>query len=106
MWAKAETRFARETVGTLILSPTRELATQIANEALRLSHHHKGFEVRLFTGGTSKVRQIRDWMRGRRDIVVATTGRLRDVLSTEPVVVRGIEQTKMVCPHPLLASIF
>lgn len=93
---KSERRYARETVGTLILSPTRELATQIANEALRLSHHHEGFEVRLFTGGTSKVKQIRDWMKGRRDIVVATTGRLRDVLSTEPDVVKGIAQTKIV----------
>lgn len=94
--AKARTRFARDTVGTLIISPTRELATQIANEALRLSHHHKGFEVRLFTGGMSKGRQMRDWMTGRRDIVVATPGRLRDLLTTESEVKRGISYTQVV----------
>lgn len=94
--ARAEKRYARETVGTLIISPTRELATQIANEALRLSYHHDGFEVQLFTGGTSKMKQVREWMKGRRDIVVATTGRLRDLLSTEPSVVAALEHTNTV----------
>jgi ATP-dependent RNA helicase MSS116 len=94
---RAKRRFIREQVGTLIISPTRELATQIANEALRLSQHHKDFEVRLFVGGNSKRMQMRDWMRGPRDIVVATPGRLRDLLTSEPEIVRGFEKTKMVC---------
>ena len=88
--------FTREQVGTLIISPTRELATQIANEALRLTHHHKDFEVRLFVGGQSKRLQMRDWMKGRRDIVVATPGRLRDLLMSEPEIVRGISKTRTV----------
>lgn len=82
--------FTRQSVGTLIISPTRELATQIANEALRLTHHHDGFEVRLFVGGMSKRMQLRDWMKGRRDIVVATPGRLRDLLTSEPDVAKGL----------------
>ncbi|KAF7968521.1 hypothetical protein HWV62_30171 [Athelia sp. TMB] len=93
--ARAERVFAREHVGTLIISPTRELATQIANEALRLTHHHKGFEVRLFVGGASKRMQMRDWMKGRRDIVVATPGRLRDLLTSEPEIVRGLSKTQL-----------
>ena len=96
MEGRARRVFTREHVGTLILSPTRELATQIANEALRLTHHHKDFEVRLFVGGSSKRLQMRDWMKGRRDIVVATPGRLRDLLLSEPEIVRGISKTKMV----------
>jgi ATP-dependent RNA helicase MSS116 len=96
MEGRAKRVFTREHVGTLILSPTRELATQIANEALRLTHHHKDFEVRLFVGGTSKRLQMRDWMKGRRDIVVATPGRLRDLLESEPEIARGISKTKMV----------
>jgi ATP-dependent RNA helicase MSS116, mitochondrial len=88
--------FSRTTVGTLIISPTRELATQIANEALRLAHHHDGFEVRLFVGGISKRMQLRDWMRGRRDIVVATPGRLRDLLTTEPSIATGISSATQV----------
>ncbi|GBE87445.1 P-loop containing nucleoside triphosphate hydrolase protein [Sparassis latifolia] len=93
---RAKRIFSRENVGTLIISPTRELATQIANEAIRLSHHHEGFEVRLFTGGNSKKMQMRDWMRGRRDIVVCTPGRLRDLLASEPTIEKGIAATQML----------
>ncbi|KAH9939844.1 P-loop containing nucleoside triphosphate hydrolase protein [Amylocystis lapponica] len=91
---RAARLFTRTEVGTLVISPTRELATQIANEALRLSHHHTGFEVRLFVGGNSKKLQMRDWMRGRRDIVVATPGRLRDLLESEPEVSKGIAKAR------------
>ncbi|KAK2463817.1 hypothetical protein APHAL10511_004122 [Amanita phalloides] len=81
--AKAKRAFAQQRVGTLVISPTRELATQIANEALRLTSHHTGFEVKLLVGGESRNRQVRDWRHGRRDLVVATPGRLRDLLSSE-----------------------
>ncbi|KAJ7074944.1 P-loop containing nucleoside triphosphate hydrolase protein [Mycena belliarum] len=94
--ATAKARFTRRTVGTLIISPTRELATQIANEALRLTHHHQDFEVRLFTGGTSKRIQVRDWYKGRKDIVVSTPGRLRDLLESEPDVRSGIAETSIL----------
>ncbi|KAG1741444.1 P-loop containing nucleoside triphosphate hydrolase protein [Suillus paluster] len=94
--AQAKRQFAREHVGTLIISPTRELATQIANTAIQLTHHHKDFEVRLFFGGASKRMQMRDFMKGRRDIVVATPGRLRDLLQSEPEVAKSIGKCKMV----------
>ncbi|KIJ37271.1 hypothetical protein M422DRAFT_178309 [Sphaerobolus stellatus SS14] len=93
---RAKRVFAKTHVGTLIISPTRELATQIANEALRLAHHHDDLEVRLFTGGVSKRAQLRDWMRGRRDIVVATPGRLLDLLASEPDVRAGLAKTQML----------
>lgn len=96
LWMKAAKQFAREHVGTLIISPTRELATQIANEALRLTHHHEDFEVRLFVGGQSKGQQMRDWMRGRRDIVVTTPGRMLDLLQAEKDLRSGISKTQMV----------
>ncbi|KAG1868495.1 P-loop containing nucleoside triphosphate hydrolase protein [Suillus subluteus] len=93
---QARRQFTREHVGTLIISPTRELATQIANTAIKLTHHHKDFEVRLFYGGSSKRIQMRDFMKGRRDIVVATPGRLRDLLQSEPEVAKGVSKCKMV----------
>lgn len=93
---RARKIFAKEHVGTLIITPTRELATQIANEALMLTKHHKQFEVRLFIGGVNKKIQMRDFMRGNRDIVVATPGRLRDLMTTEPEVVRGLSKTRIV----------
>lgn len=93
---RAKEKMAKTTIGALILSPTRELATQIASEAIRLTHHHEGFEVRLLTGGISKRMQMRDWSRGRLDIVVATTGRLRDLMQSEPRVVEALKGTRMV----------
>jgi len=78
-------QLARNTVGTLIISPTRELATQIANEALKVCTWHKEFQVRLLVGGMSRMAQMREWQRGRKDIVVATPGRLKDFLSEAPV---------------------
>ncbi|CAE6481508.1 unnamed protein product [Rhizoctonia solani] len=94
--ARAARAFTRTDAGTLIISPTRELATQIANEALKLTHHHDSFEVRLFVGGNSKREQMRGWMRGRRDIVVATPGRLRDLLQSEPSISEGLKNTQML----------
>lgn len=103
---RAQRVFAQNSVGTLIISPTRELATQIANEAIRLSHWHDDFGVRLFTGGTSKRFQLRDFIKGRRDIVVATPGRLRDLLENEPEVARSMKETQTVCISVWLASFF
>lgn len=81
---RAVEKYARTNIGALILSPTRELATQIANEAIKLTKHHDTFEVRLFVGGLPKRSQLREWNLGRRDIVVATPGRLRDFIENEP----------------------
>lgn len=79
-------QFAHNTVGTLILSPTRELATQIASEAEKLHTHHKQLGVQLLVGGASRQQQIREWRRGRPDIVVATPGRILDLIKSEPMV--------------------
>ncbi|OCF37370.1 RNA helicase [Kwoniella heveanensis BCC8398] len=80
-----ERAITRSHVGALIISPTRELATQIANEALKLCTWHKEMQVRLLVGGESRHRQLKDWKRGRKDIVVATPGRLKDLLGEEEV---------------------
>ncbi|TFK39240.1 P-loop containing nucleoside triphosphate hydrolase protein [Crucibulum laeve] len=81
---QAKATFARQTVGTLVISPTRELANQIVTEAIKLTSHLKGFEVQLLVGGESKSNQLRQWSRARHDIVVATPGRLRDLLMSQP----------------------
>lgn len=88
--------YSRTCVGALILCPTREAATQVANDAIRLSHFYQGFEVRLLVGGMSKKQQMRDWMLGRRDIVVSTPGRLRDLLYSEPDLVEGLRTVQNV----------
>ena len=89
--------YARENAGVLVISPTRELATQIAKEASNLAYHQKDLQVQLFIGGSSRHRQMRDWMTKRRDIVVATPGRLRDFLMSEPAVKNAFKKTSLVC---------
>ena len=62
----------------LILSPTRELAQQIQQEAEALCSFHKIGSV-IFVGGKSMsgdLRQIDKPVEGNTDIVVATPGRL------------------------------
>ncbi|KAF9226341.1 DEAD-domain-containing protein [Gyrodon lividus] len=93
---RARAAFRRAAAGPLILAPTRELATQIANDALQLTKHQKEFEVRLFVGGSSKTQQMREWMRFRRDLVVATPGRLRELLENESEVQKGFKHCPML----------
>ena len=94
--SRVESNYARENAGILIISPTRELASQIAKEASNLAYHQKGFCVQLFVGGSSKHRQMRNWMTQRRDIVVATPGRLLDVLTSEPEARKSFNKTSLV----------
>ncbi|KAF8841989.1 DEAD-domain-containing protein [Paxillus ammoniavirescens] len=95
---RARATFRRASAGPLILAPTRELATQIAKDALQLTKHQKEFEVRLFVGGSNRTQQMREWMRFRRDLVVATPGRLRDLLENESEVQKGLKN----CPLLIL----
>lgn len=106
---QARRKFSREHAGALIISPTRELATQIANDAIKLSTHHDDFGVQLFTGGSSKGAQMRNWMRSRKDIVIATPGRLRDLLQSEPSVAQSLAKVQTVrtflsCPRFFTSS--
>ena len=62
----------------LILTPTRELAIQIEDNILGYTKGMKLFSVTLF-GGVSQHRQVQKLRRGV-DIVVATPGRLLDLM--------------------------
>ena len=62
----------------LVLSPTRELATQIQDEAVKFSKTSR-ISCTCLYGGAPKGPQLRDIDRGS-DIVVATPGRLNDIL--------------------------
>jgi ATP-dependent RNA helicase MSS116 len=92
-----ETRFATDTVGTLILSPTRELASQIAIESQKLTSHLPGYTTHLFVGGMDKQKQIRDFRPRRKDVVVSTPGRLRDLIQDDRSgVAQALKGCKMV----------
>ncbi|CAG8706513.1 7480_t:CDS:2, partial [Acaulospora morrowiae] len=70
-------------VSIMILSPTRELAQQIAAEAERLTRFYE-YRVHCLVGGEKKDVQIRKLMRHRVDIIVGTPGRVEDLLESIP----------------------
>lgn len=73
-------------VAILILSPTRELALQIAKECDSVTANlSRKLECHTAYGGTSKERDLNKFMSGDPKIVVATPGRLNDYLSDEYV---------------------
>jgi ATP-dependent RNA helicase RhlE len=67
----------------LVLAPTRELATQIA-ESFRTYGRQTGFRVMTVFGGVPKGRQIQTLAQGV-DVLVATPGRLLDLFSERHV---------------------
>ncbi|KAK4052590.1 hypothetical protein OIO90_004218 [Microbotryomycetes sp. JL221] len=94
---RAVATFAKTTTGALVLSPTRELATQIAAEAESLTKHLDDFGVSLFVGGESKAIQLRNFGRSKsNDIIVATPGRCIDLLESEPIVGKTLRNSRML----------
>ncbi|KAJ6302021.1 hypothetical protein OIU77_016178 [Salix suchowensis] len=67
----------------LVLSPTRELATQIQVEAVKFGKSSR-FSCTCLYGGAPKGPQLKELERGA-DIVVATPGRLNDILEMRRV---------------------
>ncbi|PNT70046.1 hypothetical protein BRADI_2g04460v3 [Brachypodium distachyon] len=74
---------SRDGPTVLVLSPTRELATQIQDEAVKFGRSSRISSTCLY-GGAPKGPQLRDLERGA-DIVVATPGRLNDILEMRKV---------------------
>jgi ATP-dependent RNA helicase DeaD len=71
-------RESRTTQG-LILSPTRELCMQITNELQLYSKYIKGLNVVAIYGGASITEQAKQVRKGAQ-IVVATPGRMKDMI--------------------------
>ncbi|WP_047415542.1 DEAD/DEAH box helicase [Cellulophaga sp. Hel_I_12] len=69
-----------KTTQGLILSPTRELCMQITNEMQAYSKYERGINVVAVYGGASITDQARQIKRGAQ-IVVATPGRMKDMMS-------------------------
>jgi ATP-dependent RNA helicase DeaD len=80
---------SRTTQG-LILSPTRELCMQITNEIKQYGKHYKGLNVVAIYGGASITEQARDVKKGAQ-IIVATPGRMKDMISRRLVDISKIE---------------
>ena len=71
---------ARRGTQALILVPTRELATQVADEVHKLAAFKRGVRSVPIYGGASYERQFAELARGAQ-IVVGTPGRLTDLMA-------------------------
>ena len=80
---------ARKSVRVLVLSPTRELASQIA-ESFRTYGRHQGISVGIVFGGVAQGPQRAMLARGV-DVLVATPGRLLDHMQQGTVDLKGTE---------------
>ncbi|KAJ9526153.1 hypothetical protein QJQ45_009620 [Haematococcus lacustris] len=76
----------------LILAPTRELTSQIYDEARKFTFQ-TGIRPVVIYGGAPVVNQLRDLERGC-DILVATPGRLSDLIERGRV---GLSATRFLC---------
>lgn len=87
-------------VGILVISPTRELASQIGDEAEKLLTFHKDMTVQVVFGGTKTARDITRMKARIPTVLVATPGRLKDLLQTASV--RGKKLSKIMQSLPIL----
>lgn len=76
---KASRNARSDDIRGIVLSPTRELAEQIATEAKRLCKR-TGLVVQSAVGGTQKSAMLRQTQRQGCHLLVATPGRLNDLL--------------------------
>ncbi|PKS09642.1 hypothetical protein jhhlp_004261 [Lomentospora prolificans] len=77
-------RVAGSGISLLVISPTRELAMQIAEEAKGLLQRLPQYRTCIAIGGTSKQREEKQIL-GGCDILIATPGRLLDHMTNEEV---------------------
>jgi ATP-dependent RNA helicase MSS116 len=79
----------------IVLSPTRELALQIAKEAEILLKNYKKMRTVTLVGGTNRNRDVRE-LKGKVDLLIATPGRLIDHIDNTPGIQSALGRTLKV----------
>ena len=79
---------SRQTQG-LVLCPTRELCVQVARDLEAYSRHVEGLRILAVYGGASIEQQIKALRKGVQ-IIVATPGRLCDLINRRKVDISGV----------------
>jgi len=85
---RMETQFPRK-IKTLVITPTRELAAQIG-ESFATYGEFLNFRHTVIFGGVGQGRQVRELTKGV-DILVATPGRLLDLMNQKKLTLENIE---------------
>lgn len=86
---KNPNRSSAKLVRALVLTPTRELAIQI-DESFAAYGRHTGLKHQVIFGGVSQHSQVQGLQRGT-DILVATPGRLLDLMSQGYIDLKNLE---------------
>ncbi len=81
--------FKAPTPGALILCPTRELAQQVANDAIDLVRHMRGVRVASVIGGMPYQLQIAKLQNA--NLIVATPGRLLDLQRSSQIKLQDVK---------------
>src|SRR5258705_4485408 len=87
--AEKKSKQSHSVIKALILAPTRELALQI-NDCIKAYAHGSGLKHTVIFGGVSQFHQVKDLRRGM-DILVATPGRLLDLVEQGYIKLNGVE---------------
>lgn len=74
----------------LVLSPTRELASQIGENVKNYARHIEGFKSTVIFGGTPISKQVKKVVPGN-DVIVATPGRLLDLIQQKILNLSAVE---------------
>jgi len=80
---------SKQEVQVVVTAPTRELATQIYHEVIRLTKHYpedSKLTAKLFVGGTDKQRTI-EKLKTQPQIIVGTPGRINDLVKEQALFV-------------------
>jgi len=80
-------------IQAVIMSPTRELAQQIQVALKEFAKHKPRINVNVVYGGAAITNQMRDLKRQKPQIVVATPGRLLDLINRKAI---SLEEARIV----------
>jgi len=83
--------FSKRHVQTLIVCPTRELCVQIKNDIVDFARFMKNVKVCAVYGGANIVNQMNE-IRDGAQIVVATPGRLLDIIKRKKIDLSKIDK--------------
>ncbi|WEV44692.1 DEAD/DEAH box helicase [Streptococcaceae bacterium ESL0687] len=72
-----------DTVQAVITAPSRELATQIYNAAMKFVENDERIRVVNYVGGTDKNRQIEKLANNQPHLVIGTPGRVLDLVNSQ-----------------------
>nr|XP_037291844.1 ATP-dependent RNA helicase DDX55-like isoform X1 [Rhipicephalus microplus] len=79
MLLKRDEPLTKYAVGAIVISPTRELATQIYNVLEHFLQFLPQFTGQLLTGGSNPINDVKTFKENGANIIVATPGRMVDM---------------------------